>query len=158
MCKSISKAMVASAGAIVAAIAVQSAPAQPGLTFRDVRVDVSPLRANAGDPTAAWVQQELPAELAQALAGRSARNGAPLVVRIDYLTLGPNSGTMLHAAATLDNINGVAIIGGQQIPVRATTSFYTSPIAQTMVEQSNHDRVSQLTQALAEWIARGAFF
>ena len=55
----------------------------------------------------------------------SARNGAPLVVRIDYLTLGPNSGTMLHAAATLDNINGVAIIGGQQIPVRATTSFYT---------------------------------
>ena len=158
MCKSISKAMVASAVAIVTAIAVQSALAQPGLTFRDVRVDVSPLRANAGDPTAAWVQQELPAELAQALSGRSARDGAPLVVRIDYLTLGPNSGTMLHAAATLDNINGVAIIGGQQIPVRATTSFYTSPIAQTMVEQSNHARVSQLTQALAYWIAHGAFF
>ena len=158
MCKSISKAMVGSAFAIVTAMAVQSALAQPGLTFRDVRVDVSPLRANAGDPTAAWVQQELPAELAQALSGRSARNGAPLVVRIDYLTLGPNSGTMLHAAATLDNINGVAIIGGQQIPVRATTSFYTSPIAQTMVEQSNHARVSQLTQALAYWIAHGAFF
>ena len=158
MRKSISKAMVVSAVAIVTAIAVQSAPAQPRLAFGDVRVDVSPLRANAGDPTAAWVQQELPAELAQALAGRSARNGAPLTVRIDYLTLGPNSGEMLHAAATLDNINGVAIIGGQQIPVRATTSFYTSPIAQTMVEQSNHARVSQLTQALAEWIARGAFF
>jgi hypothetical protein len=158
MCNSISKAMVASAGAIVAAIAVQSALAQPGLAFSDVRVDVSPLRANAGDPTAAWVQQELPAELAQALAGRLARNGAPLIVRIDYLTLGPNSGEMLHAASTLDNINGVAIIGGQQIPVRATTSFYTSPIAPTMIEESNHARVSQLTQALAEWIARGAFF
>ena len=158
MCKSISKAMVVSAFAIVTATAAQSALAQSGLTFRDVRVDVSPLRANAGDPTAAWVQQELQIQLAQALSGRMARNGAALIVRIDYLTLGPNTGEMLHAAASLDNINGVAIIGGQQTPVRATTSYYTSPIDQTMIEQSNHTRVSQLTQALALWIARGAFF
>jgi hypothetical protein len=157
MCKSISKAIVVGAFAIVTAIAAQSALAQSPM-FRDIQVDVSPLRANAGDPTAAWVQQELSIQLAQALAGRMARNGAPLIVRIDYLTLGPNTGTMLHAAATLDNINGVAIIGSQQTPVRATSSFYTTPIAQTMVEQSNHDRVSQLTQALAFWIARGEFF
>ena len=157
MCKSISKAMVVSTFAIVTAIAVQSALAQPGLTFRDVRVDVSPLRANAGDPTAAWVQQELQGQLAQALSGRMARDAA-VIVRIDHLTLGPNTGEMLHAAASLDNINGVAIIGGQQTPVRATTSYYTSPIDQTMIEQSNHARVSQLTQALADWIARGAFF
>jgi hypothetical protein len=158
VCNSIFKAIVAGAFAIVTAFAAQSALAQSGPTFSNVRVDVSPLRANAGDPTAAWVQQELSIQLAQALAGRMARNGAPLIVRIDYLTLGPNSGTMLHAAATLDNINGVAIIGGQQAPVRATTSFYTNPIAPTMVAQSNHDRVSQLTQALAIWIARGEFF
>ena len=158
MRKSISKAMVVSALAVVATFAARSAPAQSGLAFSTVHVDVSPLRANAGDPTAAWVQQELPAELAQALAGRSARNGAALVVRIDYLTLGPNTGEMLHAASSLDNINGVAIIGGAQIPVRATTSFYTTPIAQTMIEESNHGRVSQLTQVLADWIARGAFF
>ncbi len=158
MCNSIFKAIVVGTFAIVTAIAAQSALAQSGLTFHDVQVDVSPLRANAGDPTAAWVQRELPIQLAQALSGRMARNGAPLIVRIDYLTLGPNTGTMLHAAATLDNINGVAIIGGQQTAVRATSSFYTSPIAQTMVEQSNHDRVSQLTQALAFWIAQGAFF
>jgi hypothetical protein len=119
---------------------------------------VSPLRANAGDPTAAWVQQELQGQLAQALSGRMARNGASLIVRIDYLTLGPNTGEMLHAASSLDNINGVAIIGGEQIPVRATTSYYTSPIDQTMIEQSNHARVSELTQTLADWIARGAFF
>ncbi len=91
-------------------------------------------------------------------AGRTARNGAALTVRIDYLTLGPNTGTMLHAAASLDNISGVAMIGGQPTPVRATTSYYTSPVDQTMIEQSNHDRVSQLTQALAYWIAHGAFF
>jgi hypothetical protein len=158
MRKSIPKAIVAAVFAIAAAVAAQSAVAQTAPTFRDVRVDVSPLRANAGDPTAAWVQRELSIGLAQALEGRMARNGATLIVRIDYLTLGPNTGEMLHAAASLDNINGVAIIGSAQTPVRATTSFYTSPIDQTMIEQSNHARVSQLTQALAYWIARGAFF
>jgi hypothetical protein len=158
MSNSIFKAIVAGAFAIVTAVASQSALAESGPTFRDVRVDVSPLRANAGDPTAAWVEQELPSQLAQALAGRMAHNGAPLVVRIDYLTLGPPTGEMLHASATLDNILGVAIIDGQQIPVRATNSFYTNPIAQTMIEQSNRDRVQQLTQVLADWIGRGAFF
>ena len=158
MFSSISKAIVVAVFAIVSAISAQSALAQSDVTFRDVQVDVSPLRANAGDPTAAWVQRELPIQLAQALAGRMARNGATLIVRIDYLTLGPNTGEMLHAGASLDNINGVAIVGGRQTPVRATTSFYTSPIYQTMIEQSNHERVSLLAQALAYWIGHGAFF
>jgi hypothetical protein len=79
-------------------------------------------------------------------------------VRIDYLTLGPSTGEMLHAASSLDNISGVAIIGGQQTPVQATSSYYSSPVDQTMIEQSNHDRVSQLTQVLAQWIAQGAYF
>ena len=87
-----------------------------------------------------------------------ARNGAPLVVRIDYLTLGPSTGEMLHAAASLDNIEGVAVIGGQETPIRATSSYYTNPVDQTMIERSNRDRVAQLTQALAYWIGHGAFF
>ena len=131
----------------------QSAP-----TFRDIRIDVQPLRANALDPTATWVQEELPGELAQALSGRMARNGAPLIVRIDYLTLGPQTGEMLHAAASLDNIIGVAVIGGRETPIRATTSYYSNPIDQTMIERSNRARVSKLTQALAYWIGHGAFF
>jgi hypothetical protein len=139
-------------------VGTQTVSAQSAPSFRDIRVDVAPLRANAGDPTAAWVQQQLPGELARALAGRMARNGAPLTVRIDYLTLGPSTGEMLHASASLDNIAGVAIIGGQQTPVFATTSYYSSPVDQTMIAQSNHERVAQLAQALAYWIARGAFF
>jgi hypothetical protein len=127
-------------------------------TFRDIRVDVQPLRANAGDPTATWVEQDLPSQLGQALSGRMARNGAPLVVRIDYLTLGPQTGEMLHASASLDNIQGVAVINGQETPIRATCSYYTNPIDQTMIERSNRDRVAQLTQALAYWIGHGAFF
>jgi hypothetical protein len=136
----------------------QGALAQPATTFRDIHVDVQPLRANAGDPTATWVQQDLQAQLAQALAGRMTRGGAPLTVRIDYLTLGPQTGEMLHAGASLDNIQGVAVVGGQQIPIRATSSYYSTPVDQTMIEASNRERVSQLTQALTYWIAHDAFF
>jgi hypothetical protein len=46
------------------------------------------------------------------------------------------------------------MIGKVQWPVRATTSYMTSAIDQTMIEQSNHYRVSQLVQALAFWISR----
>ena len=132
--------------------------AQSAQAFRDIRVDVQPLRANAGDPTATWVEQDLTGQLAQALSGRMARDGAPLTVRIDYLSLGPSTGEMLHASASLDNIQGVAVINGRETPIRATSSYYTNPIDQTMIERSNRDRVAQLTQALAYWIGHGAFF
>ena len=54
--------------ALSPAVAVRSALAQPNVRFRNIVVDVTPLRASVGDPTAAWVQQELPGALAQALA------------------------------------------------------------------------------------------
>jgi hypothetical protein len=154
----LNRAAFAASLALAVAAFSQGALAQSASTFRDIHVDVQPLRANAGDPTATWVQQELPGQLAQALAGRIAPGGAPLTVRIDYLTLGPPAGEMLHASASLDNILGVAVIGGHETPIRATTSFYTNPIAQTMIEESNRGRVAQLTEALAYWIAHGAFF
>ncbi len=140
--------------ALAAAVAGQTALAQSGQAVRNIRVDVGPLRANAGDPTATWVEQELPRRLAQALAGRLTPKGGTLTVRIDYLTLGPNTGATVHGGSSPDNITGVATIGNVQWPVRATTSYLASPIDQTMIEQSNHDRVSALAQALAFWIAR----
>ena len=144
-------------GALGAAFA-PGARAQPAFTFRSVRVDVSPLRANAGDPTAAWVERELPGALAGALRGRMARNGAALVVRIDTLTLGSNVGSNVNSSVSIDNIGGAAIINGAQIPVRATSNYDSSPIDQTMIEASNHSRVSALVAALAYWIGRGSFF
>jgi hypothetical protein len=153
---------LALAASLALALAVaafsQGALAESAPTFRDIHVDVQPLRANAGDPTATWVQEDLARDLARALAGRMSRDGAPLTVRIEYLTLGPQTGEMLHAGASLDNILGVAVIGGRELPVRATTSYYTTPVDQTMIERSNRDRVAQLSQALAFWIARGDFF
>ena len=132
----------------------QNAPAQPSRMFRAIRVDVSPLRASAGDPTAAWVQEELPRELARAFAGRMARNGAEIVVRIDILTLGPSTGATVHGGSSQDNISGAAIVGGAETPIRATATYWASPVDQTMIEQSNHDRVSQLVQALVFWVSR----
>ena len=145
--------------AVIAACAALAAPghaalAQSGQAVRNIRVDVDPLRANAGALTATWVEQELPRRLAQALGGRLTPKGGTLTVRIDYLTLGPNTGATIHGGSSPDNIQGMAMIGNVQWPVRATTSYSASPIDQTMIEQSNHARVSALAQALAFWIAR----
>jgi len=119
-----------------------------------IHVDVGPLRANAGDPTATWVAQYLPGQLAQGLAQRGAR--ANVSVRIDYLTLGTNTGGLGPAGSSYDNIQGVATINGVETPVRATSSYYPSPVDQTMIEESNRDRVRQLTQTLAYWIVQDA--
>jgi hypothetical protein len=67
--------------ALVTAVGDQSASAQSGVTLRNVRVDVSPLRENAGEQTAAWVQRDLSVQLAQPLAGCVTPNGATLTVR-----------------------------------------------------------------------------
>jgi hypothetical protein len=135
--------------ALLAAAAWQNALAQSGLPIRNFRVDVTPLRANAGDPTASWVQRGLPDQLAQALAGRMTAQGGTLIVRIDYVTLGA-----IKDSSAWDNISGVAMIGGVQWPLRASARYQASAIDQVRFEESNHRRVTELGQALAYWLAR----
>ena len=63
------------------ALACASAPVGAFALTRAVsgiRVDVVPLRANAGDPTAAWVARALPGALAQALADVGRARGSDL--------------------------------------------------------------------------------
>jgi hypothetical protein len=147
----IRRVAIAACGAfpLLAAVTTQNALAQARPPIRNIQVDVAPLRANAGDPTASWVQQELPGQLSQALAGRVTPQGGTLVVRIDYVTLGPNKDGWAQ-----DNISGVATIGGVQRPVRAITRYQASAVDQAMVEDAYHRRVTQLVQALAYWLAR----
>ena len=142
---------IAACGAFVLVTAAGSgaAQAQSGLPVRNIRGDVTPLRANAGDPTATWVEQELPRQLAEAMSGRLTAKGATLVVRIDTLTIGPNKDSRAW-----DNISGVAIVGGVARPVRAISRYWASAIDQALIEQSNHARVSAAVRALAFWIAR----
>jgi hypothetical protein len=141
---------VCSVFALLAAVAGQNALAQSSLPIRNIQVEVAPLRVSVGDPTASWVQQGLPDQLAQALSGRRAAQGGTLVVRIDHVAMGP-----IKDSSAWDNISGVAMIGGVQWPVRATAKYQASAIDQVMFEESNHRRVTQLVQALAYWLARG---
>jgi hypothetical protein len=147
---------LAAAGAMALAglLASGGAFARPTLPPHGIRVDVATLRQNAGEPTASWVAEALPGQIAQNLAQRGAASNVS--VRIDYLTLGPNSGGFGPAGASYDTIQGVATINGVEMPVRAISSYYPMPTDQTMIEQSNRDRVSQLTEALAFWIAQDA--
>jgi hypothetical protein len=141
-------------------IAVRGALAQPAIRFRDIVVDVSPLRAAMGDPTAAWVEQELPGALAQALSGYMApgdRRAATLIARIDYLYLGPDSGGTGAWGASQDTINGTLLIKGPHggiaanTPIRAITPYHPMPVDQPLRVESNHWRVIALAQAFAGW-------
>jgi hypothetical protein len=159
------RAALAALGALAvpSVIAVRTARAQPNIRFRDIVVDVAPLRASLGDPTAAWVQQELPGALAQALAGYMApgdRHGATLVARVDYIYLGPNSGGTGPWGASQDTINGTLLIKGPRggiaagAPVRAITYYHPMAVDQPMRIESNHWRVVALAQAFAGWAPR----
>jgi hypothetical protein len=141
-----------------------AALAQPGLRIRAIKVDVSPIRASMGDPTAAWVEQALPGALAQSLGSYMApgdRNGATLVARIDYLYLGPSSGGggFGHFRQTQDTINGTLLLKGPRgvvanVPLRAISSYFPMAIDQTLVERALQGRMVALAQAFAGWAPR----
>ena len=68
--------------------------------------------------------------------------------------LGSSSGGQGPQGTSPDQILGEVIVGGVARPLRASTSYYPMAVDQALVEQSNHDRVSQLVQAFAYWAAR----
>jgi hypothetical protein len=149
--------------ALLSAWGVRSARAQGGLRFRAIKVDVSPIRASMGDPTAAWVEEALPGALAQALAPYMAPGdprAATLVARIDYLYLGPSSGGPGFFRKTQDTINGTLLVKGGRggvvasVPLRAISSYYPMAVDQALVERALQGRVIALAQAFAGWAPR----
>ena len=142
------RAVLAAIGALAASqrAAVRSALARTG-PVGGVRVDVSPLL----QPTAGWVAETLPPATAQALAA-AGRSGA-VSLRINTVYLGPNRGSECGPAK--DEMVGVVTVGGVERPLRANSSYFPSPADNAMIEQSNFDRIYQLSQAFAYWVARG---
>jgi hypothetical protein len=137
--------------------------AASGLRFRAIKVDVSPLRASMGDPTAAWVEQALPGALAHALGPHMApgdRNGATLVARIDYLYLGSSSGGPGFFGQTQDTISGTLLVLGprggvvEKVPLRAISSYIPMAVDQALVERALEGRVTALAQTFAGWAPR----
>jgi hypothetical protein len=159
------RAAITALGALVlpALAEMGSASAQPGLRIRAIKVDVSPIRASMGDPTAAWVEEALPGALAQSLAPYMApgdRGGATLVARIDYPYLGSSSGGPGFFNQTQDTINGALLLKGARggvvanVPLRAISSYIPMAIDQTLVERALEGRVTALAQAFAGWAPR----
>jgi hypothetical protein len=145
------------------ALSPAAALTQGPIRFRSVEVDVGLLRASSGDPTAAWVEEALPGQLAQALGpylSPGDRAGATLVARIEYLYLGPTSGGTGPAGASQDTIAGVLFVQGArgsiaaETPLRAITSYYPNAVDQALIAQTNHNRVFLLAQAFASWVPR----
>ncbi len=140
-----------------------AALAQPGLRIRAIKVDVSPIRASMGDPTAAWVEESLPGALAQSLGPYMApgdRNGATLVARIDYLYLGSSSGGPGFFRQTQDTIVGSLLLRGPRgaaianVPLRAISSYFPMAVDQALVERALQGRVVAVAQAFAGWAPR----
>ncbi|HKN28599.1 MAG TPA: hypothetical protein VJY34_12230 [Roseiarcus sp.] len=142
-------ALVALAGS--PAVAARRALARAGPSG-GIRVDVAPLLENSGQPTAGWVAQTLPAAISQALAA-TGRTGVSVAVTIDSVILGPNSGGV-GPGHSPDQIVGTVTIAGVERPLRATSTYYPSPVDNTVIAQSNYNRVYQLSQAFAYWVAR----
>jgi hypothetical protein len=136
------------------AVAAYKALARLG-PFTGIHVDVAPLLSNSGEPTAGWVAQTLPPAIAQALAA-TGRSGESVAVTIEYVILGPNTGNAGGpAGSSPDQMVGTVTSGGVTRPLRASTWYYPSPVDNTMIAQANYDRVFQLSQAFAYWVARG---
>ena len=138
----------------------QPAAVQPqaasGFRVGAISVNTAPLLAQSGDPTASWVQQALPGQLAQAFAAHMAPGdpaGATLAVRIDSIYLGqgrPADPDAIKGAATLSGGAGVA----RQAGLRAIATYIPTTVDQALWEQALQGRVTTLSQAFAYSLAR----
>jgi hypothetical protein len=136
-----------------------SARAQSGLRFSNVVVNVEPLRALTGDPTAAWMEQALPQALGPHLAPGD-RNAPVLEVRIDWIYLAPSPGGPGPRGSAQDTIVGSFLVRGPRggiasvIPLRAIASYYPSAVDQALVARAYHARIVTLGQTFAGWAPR----
>jgi hypothetical protein len=134
--------------------AVQSAAAS-GFRISAIEVNTAPLLAQSGDPTANWVQQALPGQLAQVF-GAYMAPGAPggaLNARIDSIYLG------LGGSSNPDTIKGVVTLSGgagpaREVSVHAIAIYFPGTAQQGLPEQVYHGRVTALSQAFAYRLKR----
>jgi hypothetical protein len=143
--------------------AASGALAQNALRFSNIRVNVEPLRALTGDPTAAWMEQALEQALPRALGPHLApgdRNAPILEVRIDWIYLAPSPGGPGPRGSAQDTIIGSFLVRGRQgeiesqIPLRAIASYYPSAVDQALVARAYHGRITTLGQVFAGWAPR----
>jgi hypothetical protein len=138
-------------------VAAQSPAAPSGYQIGNIVVNTSGLLAQSGDPTAAWVQQALPGQLARAFAAHMApagQGGGTLTVRINSIVLG----SVGPGGSATDSVKGVATLSGagadRSVNLRSTTQYTPTSVDQALWEQALQGRVTTLSQSFAFWLAR----
>jgi len=148
--------------AVVGAKSGAATPLPPNTRFRDIRVDVSPLAANSGEPTATWMAQSLPTPLHAAFAGRLApgdRAAPTLIVRIDSVFLGESGNGIAGFAGDVtarDNIQGAGVVVAPDGRTLAVYPLFS--VLYNYTGGSNYEvgtaprRIAELAQAFARWL------
>jgi hypothetical protein len=152
------------AGLAVLGSAGNAAPLAPGVHFRAIKVDVTPLDREVGEPTAGLIAQALPAALQTAFASRLApgdRSAPTLVVRIDKVFLGASGNALLGpsaAAEALDNIEGAGIVVGSNggtlgtYPLFVPLNSFTGGVNYEATPAVLQNRLAGLAQSFAYWL------
>ncbi len=156
------RAMLSTLVALASAPGIaMAAPLVAGPRFRDIRVDVSPLRANGSGVYADWVAAVLPAELRNSFAAYLApgdRNAPTLVARVDEVFLGPPGSAFGNPALdAIDSIQGEGIVLGPRGGEVASYPLYGAVGAQTYLnmpyqEDITRRRVQTLALGFAQWL------
>ena len=144
--------------------AASGARAQSGLRFRDIVVNVEPLRALTGDPTAAWMEQALAQALPRALGPHLApgdRNAAN--------SRGPDRLDLSRPEPRRPGAEGLgAGHGHRKLPCSRTARrnrvsksrcerlrpIIRAAVDQALVERAYHGRIVALAQTFAGWAPR----
>jgi hypothetical protein len=128
-----------------------------GFRIRAIAVNTTALREQSGHPTAGWVQQALPRQLARAFAGLMARGdraGATLSVRIDSVSLG----SIAAGRAATDIMKGSTTLSAgtgasYHTSLRATSTYIPAAGDRPLSEQALQGRVTTLSHAFAGSLA-----
>ena len=150
---------------LAAASAAMKASAAPlgDVRFREIRVDVSPLRAKNEDDEARWVAAVMPGYLRQAFAKYLApgdRSAGILVARIDDVAIGTAGSRMsigFLSNDTTDGIEGAGVVLDGRGRVVNSYPLYSSLGADSLQNSPYQTdilrrRVETLAASFAQWL------
>ncbi len=156
------RAVVSTLAALAAAPGIAMAASPLAATrFREIRVDVAPLRESGNGDVADWIAAELPGMLRKSFAAYLTpgdRNAATLVARIDEVIIGPPGSVDNNPVAdTTDGIQGEGIVLGPHGQQIASYPLYSAVGADTYLNMPyqldiTRRRVETLALSFAQWL------
>jgi len=157
------RAALAALTLAAASAAVRASAATGEVRFREIRVDVSALKAKNEDDAAQWVAAVLPGYLRQTFARYLApgdRSAGVLVARIDDVTIGVRGSRMSFGFLmndTTDGIEGAGVVLDGRGSVVGSYPLYSSVGADSLPNSPYQTdivrrRVETLALSFAQWL------